>query len=228
MEQDVQFILVIGTHNPNLTWFKDALESARGLFDYIIIVDDGSTVPIDEFLKNFDKRGLNGDFYQHAKNEKFFQARNTANNVITDTFPHFNGWVITLDDDDLLIRENVEKLKEIALETDADILHFPIELFGEQTGRWATHPNMDAILDNNQIPSGSWYRYHVYTALNGFQLAEGEDWDFWARAKKNGFKFKFFEEPVYKHRMRKGSMSSDWVGDRFNTIRNNVRKNYEK
>ena len=206
--------LVMGTYNPNKEWLNDALESSDRLFDETIIVDDGSNVPLDNYV--VEARRI-----YHARNAGFYEARNTGcRNVQSE-------WIAALDDDDEFIRENVKELKEFLKTTDADIVHFPVELFGEQTGYWGHNANMDNILLNNQIPSGSWFKKEVWEKVK-FKLPTAEDWDFWARAKKHGFKFAYFQKPVYRHRMRSDSLSGQWVGDKFLEIREQVRQNYDK
>lgn len=201
--------LVIGTRNPNKEWLDNALKSAEGLFDEIIIVDDGSDIPVD------------GATVRHETNKGFYEARNTGCRLAKC------DWIASLDDDDEFIRENVIKLKE-ELDNNADIIHFPCLLFGNQTGIWGNNSNMNEILNANQIPSGSWFKKSVFITLNGFKFHAGEDWDFWARAWKHKMKFKGFSLPIYRHRMRTGSMSEHWVGDKFIQIRNDIRKSYEK
>lgn len=202
--------LVIGTYNPRLEWLENALKSSEGLFNETIVVDDGSD-PVVSLAT-----------HRHETNTGFYTTRNTGCNAAT------SEWIASLDDDDEFIRENVELLKKFLETTDADIVSFPIILFGDQFGTWGHNPNMDDILNNNQIPSGSWFKKSVFEKLRGFNFREGEDWDFWARAHKHGFKFTHFQLPVYRHRIRKDSLSAKWVGDKFLEIRNNVRKNYEK
>lgn len=200
--------LVIGTYNPNKEWFDNALQSANGLFDETIIVDDGSTNPLESTVR-------------HETNKGFYEARNTGISLAKD------GWIASIDDDDEFIRENVELLKHFIQQTDADVVHFPIELFGEQHGIWGDNYSYDDFLNANQIPSGSWFRKSVWEKLGGFTYSKAEDWDFWVRAIKKQLKFTYFPLPIYRHRMRKDSLSGSWVGDTFISIRNDIRTNYE-
>ncbi len=202
--------LVIGTRNPNRQWLDEALASAEGLFDEVIVVDDGSDVPVE------------GATVRHEVNMGFYEARNTGCRLAK------GPWIASLDDDDLFIREHVGVLKDVMGSFRADVIHFPCLLFGDQKGMWGDRPDFSRILDANQIPSGSWFRKDVWERLRGFRFKAGEDWDFWARATKHGFRFKGFSLPVYMHRMRAGSMSAGWVGERFLQIREDIRKSYEE
>ncbi len=204
--------LVMGVYNPKV-WFHKAIESANDLFEDIIIVDDGSDI-IDVGKRYWAT-------VRHETNKGFYEARNTGCNLVK------TEWIASLDDDDEFIRENVEELKEFLKATDADIVHFPCLMFGDVNGLWGDRANMDNILLANQIPSGSWFKKSVWEKVK-FKLPEAEDWDFWARAKKHGFKFAYFPKPIYKHRMRPDSLSAGWFGDKFLQIREDIRKSYDK
>ena len=209
MENTTVVTLVIGTYNPHKEWFENALKSAEGLFDDIIIVDDGSTEPVENATVT------------HETNKGFYQARNTGITHAKD------GWIASLDDDDEFIPENVLLLKRFAEQSKADIIHFPIEMFGDMNCVWGHSPNMENILNGNQIPSGSWFRKSLWEKLSGFQYPLAEDWDFWARAWKSGATFDFFPLPIYPHRMRKDSLSHGWTGETFINIRNEIRNRYD-
>lgn len=205
--------LVIGSYNPNLEWLKEAIASADFLFDEIILVDDGSAEPIPDFPRVKKIR--------HETNKGFYQARNTG---IKNSQYEI---IASLDDDDLFNQRNVIELRKFVNKNDSDIWHFPIMMFGEQSGEWGSS-NTIGLPGSNVIPSGSWFKKSVWEKLGGFQYPLAEDWDFWARAKKKGMKFTFFQKPVYQHRMRKGSLSNDWVGEKLRQIRDEIFTRYEK
>ena len=204
----MQTTLVIGTYNPDREWLQEAIQSSEGLFDETIIVDDGSTLPVLEATVT------------HETNKGFYQARNTGCSLAK------GEWIISLDDDDTFIRENVLELLQILDTTDAEIITFPIELFGSQDGLWAVTPSPQDILSVNQFPSGSWFRKSVWEELQGFQIETAEDWDFWARAIKSKKRRLHFTKPIYRHRMRVDSISSQWTGEKFLSIREQIIKNY--
>lgn len=202
--------LVIGTRNPKKEWIEDALKSAEGLFDETIIVDDGSNLPVE------------GATVRHAEPLGFYMARNTG-------IAAAKGEIIaSLDDDDIFLRENVKKLRQFVEDVDADIYHFPIEMFGDIYGQWGKEYALERILDANQIPSGSWFTKKTWKELNGFQYPLAEDWDFWARACKKKMRFQYFPYAVYLHRMRKDSISAGWTGQKFVEIKKEIKQRYEK
>jgi glycosyltransferase involved in cell wall biosynthesis len=201
--------LVIGTYNPRLDWLENALKSSEGLFDEIIIVDDHSSQPVPN------------SSVRHDVNKGFYEARNTGCHTAQ------SDWIASLDDDDEFIPQNVKLLREFINTTDADIVYFPCELFGDSSGIWGNKADLNQILDANQIPSGSWFKKSTWERLNGFQYPVAEDWDFWARARKHKMKFAYFELPIYRHRIRDGSLSANWKGDTYLSIRKEIRQRYE-
>lgn len=198
------------SHNPKKEWIEQAWYSAMGLFDEYILVDDASLEPIPNAT------------VRHTENKGCRDSRNTGIELCK------GEWITSLDDDDEFIRPNVEKLKEFALTTDADIIHFPIEFFGITNGIWAVNPNLANIYQNNEVPSNSWFRKSVWEKLKGFQVKSAEDWDFWARAYKHQLKFAYFPMTVYRHRTRPDSLSANWNGSELEKIRKEVQDNYAK
>lgn len=199
--------LVMGSFNPREEWITRALESCEGFLE-VILVDDGSDTPI---------RGA----IRHDTNKGFYEARNTGTRAAR------GEWIATLDDDDYFDAKGLAGLHEFIKTTDADIVHFPIRTVGNQT-LWGTDsPTIDKFKVNNCIPSGSWYRKSVFEAIGGFQYEPAEDWDFWMRAMKRGFRFRHFPEPVYWHRVHSGSKWAK-ASHRFNQIREEILERYEQ
>lgn len=196
------------THNPNLEWLKEAKESAQGLFDQYVLVDDGSDIPVE------------GADYRFEKNVGVVEARNKAISLLS------TDWIAMIDDDDILIRENVESLKQLLPSLSVDIVSSPVEFFGDIQGLWATHPVMSDIVERNQIPAGSWFKKRVWELLK-FKQYPAEDWDFWARAWKHNFGFAHVSSPIYKHRVRSGSLSRDWTGEKLRQIQRQIYANYQ-
>lgn len=208
--EDIKFSFVMVSYNPKKEWIENAWNSARGLFDQYVLVDDHSAIPIPMATVT------------HETNKGCGDSRNTGISLCT------GEWIASLDDDDELIRQNVEKLKEFARKTDADIIHFPIEFFGEASGIYGVNPNVADTYNSNQIPSNSWYRKSVWEKLKGYQVKSAEDWDFWCRAYKHQMKFVYFPLVIYKHRVRGDSVSAGWNGDKLQTIKKEVHDNYAK
>jgi hypothetical protein len=109
---------------------------------------------------------------------------------------------------------------------EADVYHFPIQLFGELDFMWADKPNLSQLRYSNQIPSGSVIRKAMVEKVK-FQQVKPEDWDFWLRSQKCGATFNFFNEIVYYYRMRKDSLWGS-VPKNMDEIRAGVLKSYEE
>lgn len=207
--------LIIASYNPVAEWLAGALESARGLFDEIILVDDGSDPPTGGATIRQAHGGVH-------------TARNAG-------IAAASGDVIAqLDDDDVLIRENVPRMRSFIEQHDSDLWHFPITRFCEHgvlEGLACTEPLTDEIYARNQIPSGSWFRKSVWSDLSGFQYTCGEDWDFWARAHVTGKRFTYFPLPVYAHRVRHDSLSyreGMAIPECVDRLRDRIQANCEK
>lgn len=199
-----QISLVIGSYNPNREWLNQALESAQGLFDEIILVDDGSTPPIE----GATIRKENGGFWT-ARNAGIAKAKGEI--------------IASLDDDDYFDREGVMALKEFIQTHPSDIWHFPIQQFGEREGLWGDQPDLPNLMLHDTIPSGSWFKKSVWETVGGYTSIQAEDWAFWCMAQHKGFKFTYFPQVVYYHRMRPGSLSQKLVVN-LDAIREQIRE----
>ncbi|MHB8483460.1 MAG: glycosyltransferase family 2 protein [Nitrospiria bacterium] len=207
--QNLKYSLVIGAYNPNLDWLREAIESADGLFDENIIVDDGSSVMLSDILTCADLKII-----RHAQNKGFYEARNSGIKISSGDV------VVSLDSDDLFIRENVLKLKEFAKENDSDVWHFPIKEFDRSNGEWGESVVDENLYDRNQIPSGSWFKRSIWEEVGGFQIPKAEDWDFWLRCYRAGKRFTYFPRNVYLHRIHGNNKS---YHENFEEIREIIR-----
>lgn len=182
--------LIIRTFNPNREWFEQALSSVpKNLFNEVVIVDDGSKPPVPEATLFGENNGLG-------------MARNHGVEKAT------GDWIATLDDDDYFDDRGIRDLFAFCSENqDADIIHFPCEIFGSSNGQWGLNsaPTIQQLLQANQVVSSAWHKRKVWEKLKGFRINECEDWDFWLRAKAEGFKFVYFPKPVYWHRIHQKS-----------------------
>lgn len=199
----MEISLVMGSYNPNREWINQALESCVDLFDEIILIDDGSKEPIKSSIPTKTIRTNNKGF-THARNLGILEA---TGNIIA-----------SLDDDDYFIRENVIKLKEFIKENNSDIWHFPIELFGNQSGLWGTSDTSNLFMQDT-IPSGSWFTKQTWLDVGGYGKCRAEDWEFWCKCVTLNKKFTYFSEPIYCHRMRDGSLSSRFTPEMNNEFR---------
>lgn len=197
---------------PNKEWLKQAMDSTEGLFDEYLILDDGSDVPIKE---------------AHIRNEKNMGLSFSRNRCIEQ----LTGDIITaIDDDDYLIKENIPAFKKFIKDhPEIDIFHFPVGFIGEIDGYWGRDYDYSQFPNSNQIPASSWFRKKVWDQVK-YEYHEAEDWDFFARAYKKGFKFGYFDNPIYVHRVRKDSFwgTETERSKNFINIRKVIKERYEK
>ncbi len=197
----MKFTCVIGSYNPNREWLGRAIASACGLFDEIILTDDGSKIPID-----WDYR-FYGDIkkYRHKDNMGLWGARNTAIKNATGDI------ICPLDDDDYFNRDGVVRLKKFINENpEGDIWHFLLQEFGELSDTIGYRANPKKIPEYNSINGVSWFRRAVWRELGGYKRMRAEDWNFWVRCFEAKKKFIYFPEAVYNYNVRKDSHSRTW------------------
>jgi glycosyltransferase involved in cell wall biosynthesis len=200
----------MGTYNPKRPWLCRALNSAAGLFDEYIIVDDGSAAAVE---------GLPGmKVLRHECNLGFYQARNTGVNAATGDI------IAWLDDDDYLNRDGVVALKKHIESSSADIWHFVLQEFNQGDVLYGVDASPDRLVLHSAIPSQSWYRKTVWQELGGYTYPLAEDWDFLLRAFKRGFKFQYFPEVVYYYNRRSDSVSASWIGEKFEAMQAEILK----
>lgn len=208
----MKYSCVIGTYNPKAEWLRRAIDSASLHFDEIIVVDDGSdgVHPIVE--PNVDK------LVRHSSNRGFYEAKNTAIKEAT-------GDVIAiLDDDDYFEERGVFLLQQHIEQSTADIWHFILNKFNEEVGQYGVNANPADLTSYNSIPGVSWFRKKVWEDLGGYKYPLAEDWDFWLRAFRRGFKFEYVPEVVYNMNVRSGSISRSWTKP-FDEMRKEILNN---
>jgi GT2 family glycosyltransferase len=92
-------------------------------------------------------------------------------------------------------------------------------MFGDKDCLCGENADPDNLKKFNSIPGVSWFKKSVWENIGGFTWDKAEDWDFWLRAYKAGYKFQYFPEVVYNFNKRKDSVSSSWVGEKFEEIK---------
>ena len=206
----MKFSLVVCSHNPNKEWFDKALKSADGLFDEIIIVDDGSDTPIE------------GATVRHNRNYGLYKSKNTGINLATGDIIAF------LDDDDELIPEKVIEMKKFVETNEADVYSFHLQCFGESKSIYGGGENPEQLKASNQFVGVSWFKRKMWEEIGGFTYKYAEDWEFWIKAHKAGKKFIVFPDIFYRYRIRRDSLSRSWGSELSQQINNDVRKLYGK
>lgn len=208
-----KFTLLICSYNPKKRWLAQAIKSARGLFDEYIIVDDGSKEHIT---------CPKGFILLRQKNGGLWTARNLGISKATGDI------ICLLDDDDWFDRKEVKKMRKF-VEVNykkASIFTHNYYSHGSERGIVRGGHNQNEILIKNQYVGTTWYKKSVWKKLGGYSSAIAEDWDFWMRAIKNKLKFIEFSGVFYHYRKRKGSVSYEWFGDKFEEIKQDIMDRY--
>lgn len=183
--------LVINSKDGNVEYLKQLIISAEA-FDEIVLYLDGVdlTTQIPPSYFNYSKNlVLLGD----GKHRSVCEGFNFATEKAT------GDWICVFCDDDYFISNNlkdlIEKMRSGEYD-DADVIHFPVDI---GAGLWGANPNIsfENLMRVNQLPCGSFFKKDVFCWINGFQVEACSDWDFWLRAMKHGYKFKYYSNPVY-------------------------------
>lgn len=211
----MKFSCIIRSYNPNPIWLTKSVVSALGLFDELLVVDDGSYIPVTESISITNILKV----VRHDTNLGICEARNTG---VVETTGDIICW---LDDDDYFDLNGVVRLKQYILANpDSDIWHFHVQFFNESNDIYGVNPNLDSIYFHNPIPGISWHTRKLWEELGGYQYLQGEDWEFFFRARLNNKKFNYFPEVVYHANRRSDSTSMSYVGPTFNKIRHEILK----
>jgi glycosyltransferase involved in cell wall biosynthesis len=197
----MKFSCIIGTYNPKTEWLQRAISSVGGLFDEVILVDDGSTHISWSDLKT----GYLTDIIQHESNKGFYEARNTGIRAATGDI------ICSLDDDDYFDRDGVVALKKFVEDNpDFDIYHFILQQFNESKDLYGVNADPNNLPSFNPIPSQSWFKKKLWEDVGGFTYPLAEDYDFWVRAWAGDKKFAYFNKVVYNYQRRSGSLSMNF------------------
>jgi len=211
IKQFMKFTCIIPSYNPNMRWLKRGIVSTYGLFDEVVLVDDGSRPVIDWNLLPHDVRK-----FRHGINVGTDGAKNTAiKNAVGDI-------ICILDDDDYFNREGVMRLKEFVLQNpDWDFYHFKLREFGLSGNIYDGTKNPDGLTSGNTVPGISWFKKSAWKDVGGFRKVRAEDWEFSLRCYLAGKKFIYCDEIVYNMNVRSGSKSRSY-GVPFEEVKREV------
>lgn len=184
----------------------------------VVLVDDGSTDLTPELVALYAERTPTARPVRRVTqaNAGLSSARNAGIEKAE------GDYLLPLDADDALHPLAVERMAEILdAEPETSIVYCYREDFGEirrkiPTFDWETQVK---ILDNNYLCYASMYRREVWEKIGGYdpivsRLGGMEDYDFWRRAYKAGFKGKLIPEYYFLYRIRAGQMSEGTTKNR--------------
>jgi len=177
----------------------------------VIIVNDGSTDNTLEVARELL------DKYRGELCITLVDQENGGHPSITKNtgYSYAKGkYCFTLDSDDMLRPDYVEKtVAVLAKHPDVDVVYPGYQTFGETD--WFHIPpdfDLDSLKYWDYIPYSSVFRREVYERVKGYETSPShrimEDWDFWLRAYREGYKFRPIKEPLLLHRTHHDSLLS--------------------
>ena len=174
----------------------------------VIVVNDGSTDNTSEVVRSYggkvrlieqENQGLPG-----TRNRGVREAR--------------GEWVCCLDADDKFHPDYVDH----CLELDADIITAGTKEFGDRQGGWMPPPapKFNDFISGNKVNCSALFRKKVWEATGGFDedMKVGfEDWDFWMRSAKLGYRIATCQEYLFYYRKHGPSMI-DGAEEKFSEL----------
>jgi glycosyltransferase involved in cell wall biosynthesis len=171
----------------------------------LIIVDDGSDDPETvEILKNLER---NGERLLRLNSCGVAKARNTA--IRCSKAPY----ICCLDADDILAPQYLERTVAL-MEKDKSrqnaIVTTWVQSFGDESVLYMTGTTRDPsrLLTDNLFHISSLFRRENWENSGGYceTLRGYQDWDLWLSFIEKGYTWETVEEPLFKYRVRSGSM----------------------
>lgn len=191
--------IVIPCYNQGI-YLSDAIDSALAQTYKnieVIVVNDGSVDNTALVARAYGSRIK----YIEQKNRGLSGARNAGIKASS------GGWILPLDADDKLHRDYIQKTIGRS-----DIVCPTLVTFGDYTERWRPpleRPTYADLIKRNQMFCCSIFKKEVWTQSGGYDEAmrDGyEDWEFWIRAAKCGFKILTTKDEMFFYRKHGKSM----------------------
>lgn len=161
----------------------------------IIVVNDGSTDNTSETARRFNVK------YIEQENKGLAAARN-------DGIKASSGkWILPLDADDKIDPEFISKTIG-----KSDIVATLIETFGNEHRLWKfgrDQPLHSDFLKMNQVVYCCLFRKEIWNKIGGYDesMRDGyEDWDFWIRATREGYKVRRVMEFLFHYRRGRNAL----------------------
>lgn len=210
--------IVIPAYN-QAQWLPEAIQSAldQTVECEVIVVNDGSPDNTSEVAKMFDVKLI------EKENGGLSSARNAGIKEAT------GEWILTLDADDKIAPDFVEKC--LKYNDEYDIIGTGQQEFGDTDRKYLfkQNPTHADFLQNNQINCCSLFRKEIWETIGGYdeEMKLGyEDWDFWMRATKAGYKVITVPEYLFFYRKHGVSMVTKAI-ENHNQIKQYMLSKYD-
>jgi len=174
----------------------------------VIMVNDGSTDKAS--IKKFEtlkQKYKNKVKFIEQTNKGLSAARNTGISHAT------SDYICCLDSDDLIESSylwNCKRVFDADKEMKIAIATSWVKMFGEKNEIWETQDSeLVRIMTDNRLQSASTFRKQVWLEVGKFDeaMTRGyEDWEFWLRIIKKGYRWDVIKKPLINYRIRKHSM----------------------
>jgi len=204
--------IIIPAYN-QAQYLADAIESAlkQTVLCRVIVVNDGSTDNTAEIAQNYPVMLIN------KKNGGLPNARNTGIREAN------SEWILTLDSDDIIAPDFVEKCLKKAEQTGAAIIGTGQKEFGDSANEhiFNERPEFKDFLMANQINCCSLFKKQVWKTVGGYDERMNlgyEDWDFWLRATRAGYTVATVPELLFFYRKHGNSMVSNTKKHHFEIV----------
>ena len=216
--------IIIPCYNSG-AYLPDAIDSIEQYPDKevyeVIIIDDGSTDVLTlDLLNNFNKQGYT---VLHQTNGGPAAARNSGVRASKGKY------LLFLDSDNKIRNIFIDKgLKILNAQPDIGIVYGNAAFFGSSTTpRFYPRPfDLHQVLLKNYIDTCSIMRREVWESTGGFDenriIIGHEDWEFWIRVGKTGWKFLFVDEIFFDYRLSENSLVAQVV------LENNSMQKYQE
>lgn len=168
----------------------------------IIVVNDGSLDNALEIAKRYPVKVID------QVNKGLASARNTAIMSMTGDF------FLPLDSDDYLVPNCLERIVQVAQETNADVIAPSITCFGigDETTILMSEPKLEDFKVGNRISYCSAIKKEALLEVGGYspKMVEGyEDYHLWINLLTRGKKIVTISEPLMFYRTKESSMWHD-------------------
>lgn len=191
-------VSIIIPHYNQLDYLEQAISSAKAQTYEdieIVVVDDASTQNPRSLMQRHVSTWCH--IVSHTNNLGLSAARNTG-------IQYASGeWILPLDADDMIDKRYVEK----AVNANTDIVSSWLQYFGRYNATFRPEPHYDYqdFLVRNRINCCSMFRKEMWEKIGGYDqnMKLGfEDWEFWIRATKAGYKVVVLQEPLFLYRKK--------------------------
>jgi len=190
MNINLPLVSIIVPVYKNVHWLSETIDSIlnQNYQNYeIIVVNDCSPEDVKSVLKKYTNNNIY--YHEHLSNKGPATARNTG-------ISNSNGeYILPLDSDDVIygkdwLVDSINKIDESTIVTSKN--YYCNELMVPTGEVWPNGNELwDNIIHKNVIMNSSMYPKSMWTKLGGYDEnmpGTYEDWEFWIRAYKAGYK----------------------------------------